>query len=529
MRLIISVLCCIMSSSLFADVFLIKLKEDKKSYKLSSQPNNLSEQQIFLDGASFDIKSNNKIQTISLPVEKEKHSTLINYLSTKTIDPADEKLFNQAAVIKKITEQNPGKIELILPADLELTLFDDIDNNNDETPVLIQGYDNNQQLNMVGPNSINIDKLTGNYDLANAQPITVAIIDSGLARNIPDYLKNKVLSQGGHFQLDPSKKSSIFAMSFDNNIADNSKLNHGTHVAGIVANSTMFNDKVKILMIKVFEDTHKTSMATLIPAIEWALGVEPKNFIFSDFFESLPPVNKSPARVLNLSLGSDFSDLNKKYGRAFVDSKLQPIKDNTFDIFKILANIAKQKKAVLIFAEGNESKDVKDVFPQNTPNADFVLVQAIGKEGNLTHYTNYGSIKGNHVVSAPGGDYISSEIINGALKDMSPLEKIIIARRLKVYQDPQRGILSTVDNGYTYMQGTSMAAPHVAGVASLMLSTNPDLNTSQIGESLIKSQGGTDFTCKAELHKNKGILSASKKINIGAINATKAITCVLEK
>jgi len=70
------------------------------------------------------------------------------------------------------------------------------------------------------------------------------------------------------------------------------------------------------------------------------------------------------------------------------------------------------------------------------------------------------------------------------------------------------GILSTVNtgltspaaDGYAFFQGTSMAAPHVAGTASLMLSVNPTLTPAQVRQ-LIQGSArafpvGTESDCR---------------------------------
>ena len=83
---------------------------------------------------------------------------------------------------------------------------------------------------------------------------------------------------------------------------------------------------------------------------------------------------------------------------------------------------------------------------------------ATDRDGGRAYYSNYGSII---EVSAPGGE---TDVSNS------------------------NGVLSTLNTGtqgpgadaYVYYQGTSMAAPHVAGVASLLYSRKPSLTPAEV-------------------------------------------------
>lgn len=93
----------------------------------------------------------------------------------------------------------------------------------------------------------------------------------------------------------------------------------------------------------------------------------------------------------------------------------------------------------VIFAAGNSSSSTQDIFPANYE--EVIAVASIGADYETAYYTNYGEWVD---VTAPGGD---------AKKN--------------------RNVISTLPgNQYGGMQGTSMACPHVSGVAALVVSVN---------------------------------------------------------
>jgi subtilisin family serine protease len=97
------------------------------------------------------------------------------------------------------------------------------------------------------------------------------------------------------------------------------------------------------------------------------------------------------------------------------------------------------KGGIVIFAAGNNAMDL-DFYPARY---DRVLsVASLGRNNQRAYYSNYGHWVD---IAAPGGDQY------GATED---------------------GILSTLPNDqYGFFQGTSMACPHVSGIAALIVST----------------------------------------------------------
>ena len=107
---------------------------------------------------------------------------------------------------------------------------------------------------------------------------------------------------------------------------------------------------------------------------------------------------------------------------------------------------------LVIFAAGN------DLLPASSyPGAltDCICVAATGPDGYPAYYTNYGP---GCNISAPGGDYY----LNTSNRKAEILSTVI--------SDPASGL-----GDYGYMGGTSMACPHVSGVAALGLAYAKEL------------------------------------------------------
>jgi subtilisin family serine protease len=111
-----------------------------------------------------------------------------------------------------------------------------------------------------------------------------------------------------------------------------------------------------------------------------------------------------------------------------------------------------QAGAIFIAAAGNESNnnDESPSYPASYDVPNIISVAAIDNQGKLANFSNYG--KNLVHIAAPG--------VN---------------------------IFSTTNKGYDSWSGTSMATPHVSGVAGLMFSQYPEMTNLQVKDLILKT------------------------------------------
>jgi serine protease len=279
------------------------------------------------------------------------------------------------------------------------------------------------------------------WDVASGKGVVVAVIDTGitvhpdLAANVLpgyDFISDlRVAGDGGGRDANAADPGDGYpANTCGAGIPGASSSWHGTHVAGTIAAATnnaagvagtAFN--AKLLPVRALGKCGGY-LSDVADAIVWASGGSVAGV----------PANRTPAQVINLSLGASGA-CSATMANA------------------IAAAVARGTSVVA--AAGNSNANVSGSVPANCPNV--IAVAATTSAGARASFSNYG----------PGVDVAA----------------------------PGQGILSTLNTGtlapaaagYASYSGTSMAAPHVAGVAALVLSASLNPVTPAVLEARLKS------------------------------------------
>src|SRR5512143_575050 len=209
--------------------------------------------------------------------------------------------------------------------------------------------------------------------------------------------------------------------------------NHGLHVAGTIGavgndgiGVTGVNWTVRIRPVRVLGVSGAGRFYDIAQGILYAAGLP------ADNGQGGTVTAPSAARVVNLSLGG-------------------PSGSTTLHN----AVIAATNAGALVVASAGNDANTSLLYPAAYPEA--LSVSAVGPDGLLASYSSYGSTVD---IAAPGGDFADG---GASFSVLSSAWNFVTGTPI-----------------YDAWDGTSMAAPHVTGVAALLLAQDPSLTVAQL-------------------------------------------------
>ncbi|MBM7692111.1 subtilisin family serine protease [Peribacillus deserti] len=323
-----------------------------------------------------------------------------------------------------------------------------------------------------------LTKVGKSYELNDGnQDTVVAVIDTGIDFSHPDLKENADLAGSKTFVPGTTD-------AWDKN-------GHGTHVAGSIA----ADGKVKgvgpdltVRAYRVFGATGGAQQSWITDAIVAAAndGVE----------------------VINMSIG----------GWRWMAHNLGEKGDSASMVaYHRAVQYAIQKGVTVVVSSGNDSKNLNDlhdmqlywkttygldikgpsrVAPAQVPGVITVSSSNQWSTNNIAFYSNYGSAID---VAGPGGD--NGPVYDGLYRQNPTGDYLnkrdFTYRTLSTYPTYPVGANATTQfsdgkwHGYSYLHGTSMAAPKVAGVAGVIKAAHPEYSPAQVAAAI--RQSAIDF------------------------------------
>ena len=275
----------------------------------------------------------------------------------------------------------------------------------------------------------------------DSSDVVVAVIDSGIDYNHEDLANNMWVNPGeiADNGIDDDGNGYIDDIHGYNFVVGNGNpmddYGHGTHCAGTIAAEgnngvgvTGVSWNARLMAVKILDQNGGGYLSDIAEGIIYATNMG--------------------AKVSNNSYGTFFTD-----GELFGRSQYIPIAE-AFEA-------ANEAGMVAVISAGNAKTDLDDLtdidgelsgnYPADLEISNIISVAATDADDQLAPFSNYGFASVD--IAAPGV-----------------------------------GIYSTMPgNEYGLMSGTSMAGPHVAGAAALVLAKNPELKPAEVKAILMQT------------------------------------------
>ncbi len=399
-------------------------------------------------------------------------------LNKKQREEYDNFLIYKEEVESKKASAEANYNQMVNNEELLLGAIDELEESLGELPVTvgnIQGLEGSSQGLMIGKN-IAANLIAEGDTLESLNVLRDEIKDQ--LEGAKDYYKNQ-MDYGYNIDFDPRSivgddYSDSSERYYGNNDVEGPDAFHGTHVAGIIG-AVRTNDEgikgiadnVRIMSVRTVPDGDERDK-DVANAIRYAVD--------------------NGAQVINMSFGKGYS-----WDKKVVDDAVR---------------YARKKDVLLVHAAGNSSQN--NDITNNFPNDVYENKKLFGKR-KADNWLEVGAL-----------NYEKGENLAAGFSNFGKLNVDVFAPGMAIYS-------TTPDDEYQNAQGTSMASPVVAGVATVLRSYYPGLTAQQVKDIImesadpidtkVKKPGSDEMVSFSDLSVAGGIVNLEKAVKIA--NQTK--------